>query len=116
VLFSSILLTGVLISVYSFARFVTLIREHGREGIWIWVEDTNLLAFNAHPSTSSAHGHKEIERVEEWLEKRSLSGADISDQEAPGGLAVQVKHEDSGSTPSPNQTFVNEEVDGEKGS
>src|ERR1700733_16066412 len=81
VLFSSILLTGILISVYSFARFVTLIREHGRTGIWIWVEDTNLFAFNAYPSTSSAHGHEETERVEEWLEKRSLSsGADISDQ------------------------------------
>lgn len=106
-LFSSILLTGILISVYSFARFVTLVREHGREGIWIWVEDIGLFAFNAQPSSPSA----QMARVEEWVEKRSLSGsADISDQDAPGGLAVQVKHEDSASSPSPNQTFVNEEV------
>jgi hypothetical protein len=109
-LFSSILLTGSIIAAYSFVRFVALVREHGREGVWIWVEDTNLFSFSALPITSSSHEHDESEQPEEWFEKSLPESADTSDQEAPGGLAVEVKHEDSSFAPSPNQTLVSEEV------
>lgn len=108
-LFSSILLAGTVISAYAFLRFVALVREHGREGIWIWVEDTNIFVLKSLPFTSSSHARDESERPEEW----SLSGSadsDVSDQEAPGGLAVEVKREESSFEPSPNQTLVCEDM------
>jgi hypothetical protein len=108
-LFSSILLTGFLIAIYSFVRFVALVREHGREGIWIWFEDTNFFAFN-HTSITSSHEHDGTEMPDVWFEKSLSGSAEVSDQEALGGLAVKVKHEDSSFSPSPNQTLVSEEV------
>lgn len=107
-LLSSILLTGSLVAGYSFVRFVALVRKHGREGVWIWVED-NLYAFNAPPISSSSREHGGTERPDDWFDKNPSAGTDMSDQEAPRGLAVEVKHEDSNFL-SPNQTLVSEEV------
>lgn len=109
-LFSSILLTGSVVAAYTFVRFVALVREHGREAIWIWVEDTNFFSLKALPFASSNNGLDGSERPEEWFEKSLPGSADESDHETPGGLAVEVKHEDSNFEPSPNHTLVSQEI------
>ena len=103
-LFSSVLLTGSLIAAYLFVRFVALVREHGREGVWIWAKDTNFFSFNALPSSSSGSEHDEAERPEVGSSEKGPESADVSDQEAPRGFAV--KHEDSSPSPSPNETLI----------
>jgi hypothetical protein len=109
-LFSSILLTGFLIVTYSFVRFVALVREHGRQGVRMWFEDTNLFVFRSLSLTSPHHQNDGPEIHDEWFEKSLPESADESDQEAPGGFAVEVKHEDSHFSPSPDQTLASQEV------
>jgi hypothetical protein len=104
-LFSSILLTGFVIITYS---FVHLVREHGRDGIWIWAEDTNPFAFDVPPIASSNHEHDGTDKLTEWSDSGHTS-ADGSDQEAPGGLAVEIKVEDSSSSNS-DHTSAGDEV------
>jgi len=88
---------------------VTLVREHGRKGVWLWVKDTDLLTFNVLPIPPSSDDYEGTARPEVWYEERPGS-ANESDHEAPGGLAVEIKHGDSGSARSQNQTLVSEEL------
>jgi hypothetical protein len=112
-LFSSILLTGFAIITYSFLHLVVLVREHGRDGIWIWAEDINPFAFNVPPIASSNHEDDGADKSTVWSDSGHGSTYEF-DQEAPGGLAVEIKLEDSSSSSSsPNQTSASDEVKAE---
>jgi hypothetical protein len=78
ILCSSVFLTSSAVSIYTFARFVILIRAHGRAGLSEWIVETKLRILSALPIVSP-----------------KLDNSEFWDHDTPGGLEIEIKHEDS---------------------
>ncbi|RDB17123.1 hypothetical protein Hypma_001655 [Hypsizygus marmoreus] len=85
---SSAFLTSTALSLYSFTRLFSLVREHGRAGAFEWIEEMKGAIFSNLPIQVDAP--RPEEREAEAYESDSFDPGEVL-----GGLAVEIKLEDS---------------------